>query len=30
MTIPLLAMFEEERDLPSERAGRSRRYPRGR
>lgn len=30
MTIPILAVFEEERDLPSSRAARSERYPRSR
>jgi hypothetical protein len=30
MTIPVLAVFEEERDLPSARAARSSRYPRSR
>jgi hypothetical protein len=30
MTIPLLAVFEEERDLPSARAARSSRYQRSR
>ena len=30
LTIPLLAVFEEERDLPTERATRGSRYPRTR
>jgi hypothetical protein len=30
LTIPLLAMFEEERDLPAARATRASRYPRAR
>jgi hypothetical protein len=30
LTIPLLAMFEEEHDLPAERASRVSRYPRAR